>query len=203
VIGVPSEIGGVATTRPYYWSSYVFVSRADRRLDIASIKDHRLRHLRIGVEEIHGNRFYTPPARILAEEGLADRLMAYPIEGPTNTSRRGHIIADVARRTIDVAAVWGPVGGYFAQRSAVPLKIVPIGDYEEFSTRRLHFGLAAFQFDIAMGVRPGDAALRHTLDRLIAREQPQIAALLQHFGVPVVVPTRLAARAGALADRPE
>jgi mxaJ protein len=203
VIGVPGEIGGVAATRPYYWSSYVVVSRADRRLGIASIKDHRLRHLRIGVEEIHGNRFYTPPARILAEEGLADHLAAYPIESPANTGQRGRIIADVARGTIDVAALWGPVGGYFARQSRVPLRIVPIGDYEEFSTRKLHFGLAAFQFDIAMGVRPGDEALRRTLDRLIAREQPQITALLQRFGVPVVVPTRLAARAGALADQPE
>jgi mxaJ protein len=203
VIGVPSEIGGVATTRPYYWSSYVFVSRADRRLDIASIKDHRLKLLRIGVEEVHGNRFYTPPARLLAEEGLAGRLMAYPIESSAGTGQRGHIIADVAQGKIDVAAVWGPVGGYFARHSAVPLKIVPIGDYEEFSTRKPHFGLAAFQFDIAMGVRPGERALRRTLDRLIAREQPQITAILQHFGVPMVVPTQLAARAGAPAEQPE
>ncbi|HJU18467.1 MAG TPA: quinoprotein dehydrogenase-associated putative ABC transporter substrate-binding protein [Stellaceae bacterium] len=197
VIGVPGEVGGVAATRPYYWSSYVFVSRADHHLgDISSIKDHRLKHLRIGVEEIHGNRFYTPPARMLADVGLADNLAAYPIEGPANTSPRARIIADVAQGKIDVAAVWGPVGGFFARQSTVPLKLVPIGDYEEFSTRRIHFGLVGFQFDIAMGVHPGNEALRRSLDQLIARDQPQITALLQRYGVPEVVLTRLAARIG-------
>jgi mxaJ protein len=207
VIGVPSEVGGVAATRPYYWSSYVFVSRADRPLDIDSIKDDRLKPLRIGVEEIHGNRFYTPPARVLAAAGLASRLVAYPIDGAGAPEpvegRRGRIIADVARGTIDVAAVWGPVGGYFARQSPVPLRITPIADYEMFSTRLSHFGLAAFQYDIAMGVRPGEEALRRTLDRVIADHQPQITALLRHFGVPVLVTARLAARAGAPGDRPE
>lgn len=191
VIGVPSEVKGIAVTRPYYWSSYVFVSRADHHLDIASIKDHRLRHLRIGVEEIHGNRFYTPPARILAESGLASRLIAYPIDA----DRRARIIADVARGAIDVAAVWGPVGGYFARQSPVPLRITPIADYEMFSTRLSHFGLAAFQYDIAIGVRPGDEALRRALDRVIADRQPQITALLQSFGVPLINPVRTVALA--------
>jgi quinoprotein dehydrogenase-associated probable ABC transporter substrate-binding protein len=199
VIGVPSEVGGIAVTRPYYWSSYVFVSRADRHLDIASTKDDRLRRLRIGVEEIHGNRFYTPPARVLADAGLADRLAAYPIEG-AGAAPRARIIDDVARGAIDIAAVWGPVGGYFAQRAPAPLSVVSIADYEMYSARKQHFGLAAFQFDIAMGVRPDEAALRRRLDRLIARDEPQITRLLQHFGIPLVVLTRVASETGQSAD---
>lgn len=184
VIGLPSEVGGIAATRPYYWSSYVFVSRADRHLAVNSIKDHKLRHLKIGVEEIHGNRFYTPPARMLADKGLADRLIPYPIAG----ARRARIVEAVAKGDIDIAAVWGPVAGYFARHVPVPLTIVPIADYEMFSTRLIHFGLAAFQYDIAMGVRPGDEPLRRALDRVIAEHQPQITALLQQFGVPVINP---------------
>jgi mxaJ protein len=194
LIGVPSEIKGVAATRPYYWSSYVFVSRADRHLDVSSIKDDRLKSLRIGVEQIHGNRFYTPPAHKLAAAGLASHLVAYPIDG-TGADRRGRIIADVARGKIDVAAVWGPVGGYFARHSPVPLRITPIADYEMFSTRLPHFGLVAFQYDIAMGVRPGDEALRRMLDRIIADRQPQITALLRSFGVPLINPVRTVALA--------
>lgn len=109
----------------------------------------------------------------------------------------------MARGAIDVAAVWGPVGGYFARQSPVPLRLTPIADYEMFSTRLSHFGLAAFQYDIAMGVRRGDEVLRRALDRVIADKEPQITALLRHFGVPVIVLTRVAARAGMPGDRPE
>ena len=41
-MGVPVDYEAVETTRPYYRSSYVFVSRADRNLDLVSIKDPRL-----------------------------------------------------------------------------------------------------------------------------------------------------------------
>src|SRR5262249_10533881 len=50
LMGVPPLLETVETTRPYYRSAYVFVSRADRHLDIASIRDERLRSLKIGVQ---------------------------------------------------------------------------------------------------------------------------------------------------------
>src|SRR5437868_3347125 len=46
IIGVPAHYDLVLTTRPYYRSTYVFVSRADRKLDITSLRDERLRQLR-------------------------------------------------------------------------------------------------------------------------------------------------------------
>ncbi len=32
----------------------------------------------------------------------------------------------VADKTVDVAIAWGPLAGYFAQNSAVPLEITPV-----------------------------------------------------------------------------
>jgi mxaJ protein len=49
VMRVPADYDPVATTAPYYRSAYVFVSRADRGLDISSHSDVRLKTLRIGV----------------------------------------------------------------------------------------------------------------------------------------------------------
>src|SRR5690242_20102992 len=49
LMGVPIGLAMVETTRPYYRSSYVFVTRSDRHLDITSITDARLKQLRIGV----------------------------------------------------------------------------------------------------------------------------------------------------------
>ncbi|RYZ07539.1 MAG: hypothetical protein EOO73_11205 [Myxococcales bacterium] len=39
VMGVPSSLDMVATSKPYYTSTYVFASRLDRELDVASFDD--------------------------------------------------------------------------------------------------------------------------------------------------------------------
>src|SRR5690349_16835567 len=52
VIGVPAGFEMASTTRPYYRSTYVFVSRKDRHLNIASLDDPALRKLKIGVQMI-------------------------------------------------------------------------------------------------------------------------------------------------------
>src|SRR6185437_14500366 len=50
--GVATQVDMVATTRPYYRSTYVFLTRADRHLRIASFDDPALRRLKIGVQMV-------------------------------------------------------------------------------------------------------------------------------------------------------
>ena len=190
VMGIPSPSEAIGSTRPYYWSSYVLVSRADRDLDVVSLKDHRLRQLRIGVEAPLGGRLYTPPARVLAELGLDDNMIGFPVGA---AAPRGKIVDALVSGDIDVAAAWGPAIGYFARHSPVKLRLKPIGDTSEFSARKNHFGLQAMQYEIAVGVRPNDTALRHALDAAVARKRPEIEALLERYGVPLIAPDRLAA----------
>ena len=200
VIGVPLQLGGVETTRPYYWSSYVLVSRADRGLDITSLKDKRLRQLKIGVAAIGEDAMYTPPAHALAQSGLADNLIGYRIDGD-RADRNGEIVAAVARGDIDIGAQWGPLAGYFAQRSPTPLTMTMIGDTDEFSARKTHFELLGLQYEIAMAVREGDDALRDALDEVIARRKSEIKSLLTSFGVPLIEPEQLSSAAAPAADR--
>jgi mxaJ protein len=182
VIGVPERLDTVETTRPYYRSGYVFVSRADRHLDITSVRDARLRSLQIGVQLVGDNGFNTPPAHVLAALGMTANVTGYTLYGDYSASDPpARIIGAVAAGDIDIAAVWGPLAGYFARRSDVALTVVPIEDTGEFAP-------LTFQFDIAMGVRKGDHALRDRLDAFIAREQPMIAALLRSYGVPLADP---------------
>jgi len=51
---------------------------------------------------------------------------------------------------------------------------------------RAPFGLAGvpFEFDIAMGVRRGDRALRDELDAIIERRRADIDAILAAYSVP-------------------
>jgi quinoprotein dehydrogenase-associated probable ABC transporter substrate-binding protein len=180
VMGVPAGYQLVETTRPYYRSTYVFVTRADRHLDISSLADERLRHLAIGVHLIGDDGANTPPANALGERGIVENVAGYMIYGDyRETTPPARLIEAVESGKVDIAAAWGPLAGFAARSSPVPLAIVPIAGTEAFAPLR-------FQFAIAMGVRRGDDALKARLDRFIGEHGPEIAALLTSYGVPLV-----------------
>lgn len=179
IMGVPKRLDMVETTRPYYRSGYVFVTRADRHLDIAAITDARLWKLKIGVQLIGDDGFNTPPAHALAEQGIVDNVVGYMVYGDyRQPNPPARIVEAVARGDIDIAAVWGPLAGYLARQSKGELTLVPITDTERFAP-------LSFQFDIAIGVRKGDHARRDLFDRLISENSLQIAQILEQYGVPV------------------
>ncbi|HZT86448.1 MAG TPA: quinoprotein dehydrogenase-associated putative ABC transporter substrate-binding protein [Stellaceae bacterium] len=192
VMDVPHQLGAVETTHPYYWSGYVLISRSDRKLGLTSLKDHRLRDLRIGVASVGGDPTYTPPAHVMAALGLGKNLVGFPIDGGGDSvGLRKRLVDAVANGDVDLAAVWGPMAGYFVQRSPVKLTVTTIGDTDEFSARKTHFELIALQYEMAMAVRPGNDRLRDAVDEVIARKQPEIDAILRSYGVPLIEPTRL------------
>jgi mxaJ protein len=71
--------------------------------------------------------------------------------------------------------VWGPLAGYYAQRSQVKLRLVPTPAKD---------GELPLRFAIGMGVRRADRALLEQLNAFITRRQPAIDALLARYGVP-------------------
>jgi ABC-type amino acid transport substrate-binding protein len=179
-MGVPVGLDMVETTRPYYRSGYVFVSRSDRQLDIASMTDPRLKTLKIGIQLIGDDGFNTPPGHALAMQGIVDNIVGYTVYGDyRRPNPAAQILEALARGEIDIAAVWGPLAGYFARESPVKLTVVPIIDTERFAP-------LLFQFDIAMGVRKGDDKRREEFDQLISRNSLQIAQILDRYGVPVM-----------------
>lgn len=180
VMGVPKQYELVETTIPYYRSSYVFVSRADRHLDISSIRDPRLRKLKVGVQLIGDDGANTPPAHALAVEGITENVVGFPVYGDyRKPNPSSNILTAVEHGDVDIAAVWGPLAGYFARQSAGTLRVIPMTETESFAP-------LIFQFDMAMGVRKGDDKLREALDRIITQKRPQIVALLESFGIPLV-----------------
>src|SRR4051794_25389642 len=79
--GVATQVEMLATTRPYYRSSYVFVTRADRNLEIASFDDPRLKQVKIGVQMIGDDASNTPPTHALARRGVIDNVRGYMLYG--------------------------------------------------------------------------------------------------------------------------
>ncbi|UPK30848.1 substrate-binding domain-containing protein [Bradyrhizobium sp. 195] len=180
VIGVPAGYDLVETTKPYYRSTYVFVTRREQHLDLSSLLDPRLHRLVIGVHLIGDGGNNPPPAQALGEQGIVDNVRGYSIYGDyRRADPPARLIEAIADGEIDVAAAWGPLGGYFAQHSPVPLTVAPIRDYERFAPQQ-------FQFAIAMGVRKGDHALRDRLNAFIDEHRLEIKSLLRSYGVPLV-----------------
>jgi quinoprotein dehydrogenase-associated probable ABC transporter substrate-binding protein len=182
LIGVPQGAERVLTTKPYYRSTYVFVTRRDDGLDPRSLDAQQLRSARVGVQLIGDDFANTPPAHALSRRGIIDNVIGYPVYGDyAANAPAARIVAAVADGKIDIALVWGPVGGYFAKLQQPRLSVAPI---EATVQDR---GLP-FTFAMAMGVRPGNTALRDALDSFIERRQAQIDEILHSYNVPLVTP---------------
>jgi mxaJ protein len=178
--GVGAGIEMLATTEPYYNSTYVAVTRADFGPGIASFDDPRLRDMRIGVQMIGDDFSNTPPAHALASRGLIDNIRGYMVYGDyARPAPQREIVDAVARGEIDVAFVWGPVAGWLVQSLNVPLQLTPLPARDE------HAGMPMV-FAIAMGLRRGDAELGADLDRVVAERRLEIARILADYGVPTV-----------------
>ncbi|HEX8172561.1 MAG TPA: substrate-binding domain-containing protein [Thermoanaerobaculia bacterium] len=178
VMGMPTAMDMAAVTRPYYRSSYVFVTRKDRKLRIESLDDPILKKLRIGVQIIGDDGANAPPAHALSNRGIVENVRGYTVYGnyeqPNPPAR---IIDAVARGEIDVAIVWGPLAGYFASREPVALELVPVSP-------QIDLPFLPFVFDIGLATRREDAGLRQELDTILERRKPEIDRILARYGVP-------------------
>ena len=176
--GVAKDVDMVTTTSPYYRSTYVFVSRADRPLAGLSFDDPRLRKVRIGVQMVGNDAMNTPPAHALAVRGITDNVHGYMLYGnyeqPNPPAR---IVEGVERGDIDVAIAWGPMAGYFAKSSPVKLRIEPV-------TPTVEGGQWPMTYAIAMGLRKDQPAFKARIEDILRKEQPAIARILADYGVP-------------------
>ncbi len=180
--GVASQLEMLATTRPYYRSTYVFVTRKDRNLNLTSFDDPRLKQLRIGVQMIGNDSTNTPPTIALARRGVTRNVRGFMVYGDYDRPDRGApIVQAVANGDVDVGVVWGPLAGYFASTSKVPLTLTPVHPWLDGPDLPM-------VFDISMGVRKSDAKLKREIDLILSREQPRIRAILARYGVPAPPP---------------
>jgi len=178
VMGIPSGFEMASPTRPYYRSTYVFLSRADRGDLVHSLDDPALRSLRIGVQLAGDDYANTPPAHALARRGIVSNVVGFTLYGDyARPNPPARIVDAVARGEVDVAVVWGPLAGYFAARSPAPLRIAPV-------TPSVDRPFLPFVFDICVGVRRGVEDLRDAIDAVLERRRPEIQKLLDEYRVP-------------------
>jgi mxaJ protein len=177
VMGVPSALESITATKPYYRSTYVFVSRRDRNLNIRSLDDSRLVNWRIGIHVVGDD--YAPPAYALARRGITSNIVGFSLFGEYGeTNPPARLIDAVARGELDVGIIWGPFAGYFAKGAKASLDVVPVSPAV--------FLAVPFTYDISLGVRKGNEGFKAELDGVLESESVAIQQILSEYGVPQV-----------------
>jgi mxaJ protein len=178
--GVASGLETMATSRPYYRSTYVFVTRKQDRLHGLTLDDPRLRDLKVGVHMVGDDGSNTPPAHALASRGMIRNVKGYMLYGDyRRPNPPAEIVTAVERGDVNVALVWGPVAGYFAAQSPVPLRTEPVTPW--FADAQW-----PMQFDVSIGVSKENQKLLKQIDRILARRRLEIRKLLGEYHVPLI-----------------
>ena len=163
----------VLNTNHYYVSSYVLVTRADTELaEIEALSDPRLKGRVIGV--VAGS----PPATHMARNGLIGAARPYPLMVDSrHDSTTEKMIEDVVSGETDAAVIWGPIGGYLAQKAEAALTLTPLLKEE---------GAPRMFYRVTLGVRQGEIRWKRKLNSLLRRNKAEIDAVLSEYGVPLI-----------------
>ena len=174
VLGIAQGDDLVQPTSPYYRTSYAAAYRQDGPLKgMESLSDPRLKTAKIGI--IAG----TPPATVLAENGLLGHIKSYALVVDTRFDSPTHeMMDDLDRGDIDVALLWGPLAGYYATKAKNATAVVPLVKEQGSGPPMV--------FRIVMGVRHSDQNWKRALNKLISDNQDEIQAILRSFGVPLL-----------------
>ncbi len=172
IIGVPEGYDLAQNTNAYYGTAYALIYKPGTELDgVDTLEDPRLRDKRIGI--VAG----TPPATLMAVDGLMPKAHPYPLTVDTRQdSSPKAMMNDLVAGNIDAGVLWGPFAGYFAKQAPAKITVVPLLKEQ---------GDLPMMFRMTMGVRQSDQAWKRQLNRLIADNQDAITHILLDYGVPL------------------
>jgi mxaJ protein len=180
VIGVPAAFEMALTTKPYYRSSFVFLSRKDRHLNLTSLDDPKLKTLTIGVQIIGDDFSNAPPAHALGRRNIVGNVKGFTVYGDySQPNPPARIVDAVAKGDVDVAIVWGPLAGYFAKQARVAMEVVPVSP-------QIDQPFLPFVFDISMGVRRDDPQFKDQVEQVLDKRRSEIDQILREYAVPRV-----------------
>jgi quinoprotein dehydrogenase-associated probable ABC transporter substrate-binding protein len=174
LMDVPAEYGSVLPTSPIYRTTYVFVSRTDKNLEIKNLDDPQLRELRLGVFELSALR------EALADHGVVRNVIVHEVSHDADLvpeHQPWYQVQQVLDRTLDVAGVWGPFAGWVKTIKGASVTIEPTNLMDDD---------VPMEFSMAIGVRTTNAVLKYALDNALKAHRDEIGAILVRYGVPLV-----------------
>ena len=88
------------------------------------------------------------------------------------------MIDDLAKGDIDIAIAWGPIGGYFAKQSKVPMVVKLIPEYENTNVKGKEY------WNISVAVRKKDKDRMTMIQGALDRNVDKINKILDDYGIP-------------------
>ncbi len=161
------------TSKPYYRSGHVFIYKKSSGYNITNWDSPDLKKATIGIVG------QSPATIPLDAHGLLPNSRPYRMQRDLNLPP-SYLVDDLLKGEIDVAVVWGPIGGYFAKQSKEPLEVVLIPEYENENVKGKEF------WNISLGVRKGDKDRLALIQGALDRNQDKINQILDEYGVPHV-----------------
>jgi quinoprotein dehydrogenase-associated probable ABC transporter substrate-binding protein len=173
MLGVALGDDIVQPTNAYYRTAYAAAYPQNGPLaGLDTLSDVRLKTARIGV--VAG----TPPVNYLAVNGLLGQIKSYALVVDTRyESPTAQMMDDLDKGVIDVALVWGPIGGYYESKAKTPLALALL-------TKET--GGPKMAYRIAMGVRHSDQNWKRELNKLIQQNRAEIDVILRSYRVPLL-----------------
>lgn len=186
VMGADAKDPRLLPTKPYYKSGYVFVTRVDREIDVTSW-DHpylKEKNFRIGVMPD------SPGKNMLLQINRFDDMFDYFTEIQNFQSTRNRyirvepsrLVNDVATKHLHMAMLWAPEAARYVRNSEVPLKMVMVED----TAKKTNGEKIPMHYEVVMGVRKDDVALRDALNQVIDNNRGDIEAILSKEGIPLL-----------------
>jgi mxaJ protein len=186
VLGLDKSDPRVLTTNAYYKTSYVFITRTDREINLTSWNDDYLknRNFRIGVLPD------SPGKVMLLQINRFDDMFDYLTELTDYQSTRNKfvkidvskLVTDVENQHLHAAMLWAPEAARYVRDSKVALNMVAVKD----DAKKVNGDKVSMQYAVVMGVRKDDKALQAELNRAIVASKTEIDAILKHEGIPLL-----------------
>jgi mxaJ protein len=173
IMGVPPDYDPLLTSKPYYRTGHVFVWRKESGFNITDYSSPDLKKGLVGTTD------KSPTTVPLNDNGIIGNAKPYRIQRNLNNPP-SLMIDDLAKGEIDVAIAWGPIGGYFAKKSTVPMVVKLAPEYEKQNARGKTY------WNISIGVRHGDKERLEMIQGALDRNQDKIMKILDDYGVLTV-----------------
>lgn len=168
--------GRMLHTMPVYKSTFVLAYRSDRGLDIRSLDDRRLLDgLKVGVFQ-HSAIRTVLQRRGMRRENTVVQTIAH--DADLQPHRQPHMqVQKVLDGELDVAAVWGPLAGWYRTMKQAPLAIVPVNHMEDE---------IPLEFALTIGLHKNAHDLKAKVEQALLDNRDRIRQILTDYGVPLV-----------------
>jgi quinoprotein dehydrogenase-associated probable ABC transporter substrate-binding protein len=170
ILDVPQGFKRLLLTKPWYRTSFEFVTRADLKPPLKSFDDPRLKKMRIGIPATGLGE--TPPISAIVGRHLEKQIHPYMIFD----SRK--LVDDVRDGGIDVAILWGPFASWWAHEDQAehPLVCTPTPAKD---------GKMAMSYEITIGLAKNNQELKAQLEQALQNKRDEIRQVLANWRVPL------------------